>query len=103
MLESNYLSMLLKPNFEKPVDSPQDIIDRNLTVILIPNGGSDFEIMKNSLYPIIKALADLTEISKVICFVYHFSFRKQLIFHVYRSLFDPFWIQVNFNTTLLHR
>ena len=95
MLESNYLSMLLKPNFEKPVDSPQDIIDRNLTVILIPNGGSDFEIMKNSLYPIIKALADLTEISKVICFVYHFSFRKQLIFHMSEFNRGPFIWLVN--------
>ena len=69
MLESNYLSMLLKPNYEKPVDSPQDIIDRRLRVILLPWGGSNLEMMKNSPYPIIKALSDLTEVSKVISMI----------------------------------
>ena len=33
MLESNYLTMLLKPTYGKPVDSKQDILDRGLNVI----------------------------------------------------------------------
>ena len=98
MLESNYLSMLLKPNFEKPVDSPQDIIDRRLTVILMPSGGSNLEMMKNSPYPIIKALTNLTEISKVI---------SMMIFLVSeissQSFCMSFWIQVSFYKALLHR
>ena len=34
MLESNYLTMLLKPTYGKPVDSKQDIIDRGLNLIM---------------------------------------------------------------------
>ena len=34
MLESNYLTMLVKPTFGKPVDSKQDIIDRGLNLIM---------------------------------------------------------------------
>ena len=33
MLESNYLTMLVKPTYGKPVDSKQDILDRGLGVI----------------------------------------------------------------------
>ena len=36
MFESNYLTMLVKPNYEKPVDSPEDVRDRGLNVIWFP-------------------------------------------------------------------
>ena len=36
MFESNYLTMLVKPNYEKPVDSPEDVRDRGLDIIWFP-------------------------------------------------------------------
>ena len=36
MLEANYLTMLLKPNYEKPIDSAEDVLERGLTVIYGP-------------------------------------------------------------------
>ena len=50
MLEANYLTILLKPSYEKFVDTPEDIIDKNLTVIYIPGTKSILEMMKNKLY-----------------------------------------------------
>ena len=66
MLESNYLTMLMKPNYEKPVDSAEDIIERGLTALAGPHYGSIVEIMKTSPYPITKALAERIIIPKVI-------------------------------------
>ena len=37
-LLSNYLSVLLKPSFEKPVDTASDLISRNITPFYAPNG-----------------------------------------------------------------
>ena len=39
MLEANYLTMLVKPYYEKPVDTAQDVIDKGLTVIAYPGYG----------------------------------------------------------------
>ena len=66
MLEANYLSILLRPSYEKPIDSAQDVIDRNLTVIKYPGAESVVEILKNSPSKIIREVAELTEIPKVI-------------------------------------
>ena len=33
MLEANYLTILLKPSYEKPIDTAEDVVDKNLTVI----------------------------------------------------------------------
>ena len=68
MLESNYLTMLMKPNYEKPVDSAEDIIERGLTALTGPSFGSIVEMMKNSPYPITKALAEKMETPKVISY-----------------------------------
>ena len=35
MLEANYLTILMKPSYEKPVDTAQDIIDMDLTVSIL--------------------------------------------------------------------
>ena len=65
MLESNYLTMLMKPNYEKPVDSPQDIIDRDLTVVYVPgHGGGKGEAISQS--EILKNIAERTVFTKVI-------------------------------------
>ena len=66
MYEASYLSILLKPNYEKPVDTAQDVLDRGLTVIHGPGRESIREILKNSPSKIIRELANRTIIPKVI-------------------------------------
>ena len=65
MFEANYLTILLKPNFEKPVDTAEDILDRNLTIVVPPGTGSLMETLKNSPYKIIRELAELAIVPKV--------------------------------------
>ena len=67
MLEANYLSILLKPNYEKAIDTAQDILDRGLSVILIP--GRDIEISKNSPSKSVRELAERTIVAEVIFFL----------------------------------
>ena len=66
MLEANYLTILLKPSYEKPIDSAQDVLDRNLTVVFVPWKESIVEIMKNSPFYITRTLAERTIVAKVI-------------------------------------
>ena len=40
MFESTYLTMLMKPIYEKPVDTAQDILDRGLTIVWPPDTDS---------------------------------------------------------------
>ena len=68
MLESNYLTMLLKPNYEKPVDTAEDVIERGLRPLRGPNSGSVVEIMKKSPNNITKALAERMIIPKVMIY-----------------------------------
>ena len=48
MLEANFLTILLKPVYEKSVDTAQDIIDRGLTVIYTPGAESAKKMLMNS-------------------------------------------------------
>ena len=66
MLEANYLTILLKPNYEKAIDTPQDIIDRGLQVIWTPGSESTLEIWKNSPFYITRALAESAIVPEVI-------------------------------------
>ena len=66
MLEANFLTMLLKPNYEKPVDTAQDIIDKGLTVIYLPSTKSKLEAEKNSPLKITRDIAERTIITQVI-------------------------------------
>ena len=66
MLECNYLSILLKPNYEKPVDTAQDVLDRGLTVIYPPGSESIVDGLKNSPLYLTRTLAERTEVPKVI-------------------------------------
>ena len=79
MLEANYLSILLKPNYEKAIDTAQDVIDRGLTIIWSPGTESLVEVLKNSPYKITRQLAERTIVSKVIFFILCFSFSFLLI------------------------
>ena len=66
MLESNYLTMLLKPNYRKPIDTAQDVLDRGLTIITTPGSGSMLKTLKNSPVNITRQLAERTRAVKVI-------------------------------------
>ena len=65
MLEANYLSILLRPSYEKPIDSAQDVIDRNLTVINAPGTLSIKEMLMNSPYNKTRTLAERAIVPKV--------------------------------------
>ena len=66
MFESNYFTMLMKPTYEKPVDSAEDIIDRGLAVLSSPGTESIVEMQKNSPFYITRTLAERTIVPKVI-------------------------------------
>ena len=65
---SFFLESLLKPNYEKSVDTAEDVRDRNLTVVSSPGAESIVEILKNSPSAITRALAERTIVPKVIFF-----------------------------------
>ena len=66
MFESNYFTMLMKPTYEKPVDTAEDVIDRRLGVIAIVGKESVVEIEKNSPYYNMRKLAELSIVPEVI-------------------------------------
>ena len=66
MFESNYFTMLMKPTYEKPVDTAQDVLDRGLKVIYTPGAESLVEIMKNSPSAVYRDIAELIVVPKVI-------------------------------------
>ena len=70
MLEANYLSILLKPNYEKPIDGPQDVIDSGLNLVWGPGQQSYLDMYKNSPSIIARKLAERTIVSKVIILFY---------------------------------
>ena len=66
MLEANYLSILLKPNFEKPIDSIEDILDRGLKLLLYPYSEAIVDEMENSVSDLTRRLAERTYVAKVL-------------------------------------
>ena len=66
MFESNYLTMLMKPNYEKPVDSAQDVLDRGLINVSPPGYESEMKSLLNSQSEIHRKLAERTVLPKVI-------------------------------------
>ena len=76
-LECNYLTILMKPNYEKPIDTAEDILDRGLTIIPNPGTGSIVEALKSSPFEITRKLAERTTVPKVIVLHmknFHFKF-----------------------------
>ena len=71
MLESNYLTMLMKPTYEKPVDSQEDIIDMGLNVIYPPGFESTVKEILNDPSSSDKArkIAERVIVPKVIFFL----------------------------------
>ena len=65
-LEANYLTILLAPNYEKPIDTAQDIIDRKLTIIYAPETESMVNELKNAPAKTDRQLAEMTIVPEVI-------------------------------------
>ena len=68
ILECNILATLLKPVYEKPIDTAEDIIERNIKIIYIPRTESIIEGLKISPFPLTRALAENTYVTKVVIF-----------------------------------
>ena len=67
--ESLFLESLLKPNYEKAVDTAQDVVDRGLKVITAPGTQSIVEMLKNSSSPVTRRLAEMTVVAEVIAYI----------------------------------
>ena len=65
MLEANFLTILLIPNYENPIDTAQDVLDRGLEIIYIPGSESEKKTMMNSPYYITRTLGERTIVPKV--------------------------------------
>ena len=77
MLECNYLTILLKQNYGKYVDTAEDVLDMGLTVMYYPGAEAFVVAYKNSPSPIIRTLAERTVVAKVIFWSiesFHFNF-----------------------------
>ena len=66
MFEANFLTILLTPNYEDPIDTAEDVLDSGLSIIRYPGGQSAVEILKNSPSYITRTLAERTVVPKVI-------------------------------------
>ena len=79
--ESLLLDTLVKQNYEKPVDSKQDVVDRRLTVIWAPyDSWSKVERLKNSSSEVERAFGELIIIPKVIfCCIKKFPFQYKIL------------------------
>ena len=64
--ESSLLDIILKRNYEKAVDTAQELLDRGLSVIYPPGSESIVEILKNSPSYVTRTLAERTVVPKVI-------------------------------------
>ena len=73
ILECNILATLLKPVYEKPIDTAEDIIERDITIIRIPGTESLTETLKRSPFPLTRALAENTYVPKVVIFEFSFE------------------------------
>ena len=65
MLEANYLTILMKPNYEKAIDTAEDVRDSGLKIFKYPYADSLVEVYKNSPSSITRKLAERTEVPKV--------------------------------------
>ena len=66
MLESNYLTMLVKPTYEKPIDTAEEVLERGLAVIWSPGRESMKEALEKSPFKITREMAERTYVPKVI-------------------------------------
>ena len=65
ILECNYLTVLLAPVYEKPIDTAEDILERNAVIIVGPGSETLINDMKTSPYQLVRELAERTYTPKV--------------------------------------
>ena len=70
ILECNYLTVLVKPVYEKPIDTAEDIIERGIKIIELPNRESIVQTLRESPFPLTRALAENTYATKVCQFLF---------------------------------
>ena len=76
MLEANYLTILLKPNYADPIDTVEDVLDRGLPPLFDFFLEGTRQRMLQSESSMIRTLAERTVVAKVIfCFIERFSFQ----------------------------
>ena len=56
-LLSNYLTVLLRPSYEKPVDTSNDLLDRDITPFIHPGGGFFKQALANNPDPNIQEIS----------------------------------------------
>ena len=61
---ANLLAMLLRPSLEKPVDSPQDILDKGMTTFVYPISGIYIDVLRASPNPVHNQVAKKSIITK---------------------------------------
>ena len=64
--ECRFLETLIKPDYEKPVDTAQDILDRDLTILYRPFTSTFVDIMKKSDSAVTRELAERIIVPKVL-------------------------------------
>ena len=61
---ANFLTMLIKPVLEKPIDSVQDIVDRGMVPITNEGGQYWKDFLKSSPNPLYRQLSEITIVPK---------------------------------------
>ena len=64
ILLSNYLTVLIKPSYEPPVDTAQDVWDRGLIINIIPVGAIWKQFLEVSGIPVYNQLAERVVLAK---------------------------------------
>ena len=66
MLEANFLTILLKPTYEKPINNAEDILDMGFAVLKAPGMDANVEMLKYSPSSITRKIAaENTVVAKV--------------------------------------
>ena len=65
ILECNYLTVLVKPVYDKPIETAEDIIERGVKIIDFPGTESIVEALKKSPFLLTRKLAENTYVTKV--------------------------------------
>ena len=63
-LLSNYLTVLLRPSYEKPVDTSNDLIEREITPFIHPNGGFFKQALANNPDPTMQEISRRLVVAK---------------------------------------
>ena len=64
-LECNFLKILIRPTYEEPVDTPEDILDRGLKILFPPHREAIVAMRMNSPSNLTRKLAEATIVPKV--------------------------------------